>query len=56
MNFLQKAIKRKALKQTKDAIRMIEIAKRNGTVKPEIADGLLKQLKASMEGVDDEKK
>ena len=49
MNWIQKAVKRKSIKQSQDAIKLVEAAKRNGQIKPEIADGLLKQLKASIE-------
>jgi len=56
MNFLQRAVKRKALKQSKDAIKLVETAKKNGQIKPDVADGLLKQLKASIAGADEETK
>ena len=55
MNWLQKKIKRNALKQSKEYIRFIENAKRNGIIKKEIADNLLKSLKAAKDGVNDEK-
>ena len=55
MNWLQKKIKRNALKQQKEYIKFIEAAKRNGQMKPEIADNLIKSLKDSAKGVNDEK-
>jgi len=56
MNWLQKKIKRNALKQQKEYIRFLENAKKNGQMKPEIADNLIKSLKDSAKGVDDGKK
>ena len=54
MSWLQKAVKRRALKQSTDAIKMVEQAKKNGLMKPDVADGLIKQLKASIEGAKNE--
>jgi|GEM_PF-5406022 len=55
MNWLQRKVKRNALKQSKEYIKFIENAKRQGLMKKDVADGLLKQLKASVEGVNDDK-
>ena len=55
MNWLQKKIKRNALKQQKEYIKLVEQAKKNGLMKPEVADNLLKSLKAAKDGVNDEK-
>ena len=55
MNWLQRKVKRNALKQSKEYIKFIQNAKRQGLMKKEVADNLLKSLKASVEGVDDDK-
>jgi len=55
MNWLQRKVKRNALKQSKEYIKFIENAKRQGLMKKDVADNLLKSLKASVEGVDDDK-
>ena len=55
MNWLQRKVKRNALKQSKEYIKFIENAKRQGLMKKEVADNLLKSLKASVEGVNDDK-
>ena len=55
MNWLQKKIKRNALKQQKEYIKLVEQAKKNGLMNPKVADNLLKSLKAAKDGVNDEK-
>jgi len=53
MNFIQRAVKRRALKNYEKGLKMVEQAKRNGLMKPEVADNLIKSLKDSKEAADE---
>jgi hypothetical protein len=54
MSMVQKFVKRNALKQSKEALKILEQRKRDGQIDKKRADELIKVLKASM--ADAEKK